>query len=155
GRAPEMSVHELPPSSVRKTWPGWVPEPFHPEKTAIAFPPSAGWVVTHVAARLGSAGLSGSGAWVVSVHEAPSSAVTQTFPFSVVAQSVPETPPFGALCTLSTVSYVVPARSGLIRVQVEPVGAEPFLYTYLEAVYRIDGVLASSVIGAMKAVCPS
>src|SRR5881397_1774464 len=117
GRAPEMSVQVTPPSSVRKTWPGCDPEPFHPEKTAIAFLASAGCVVTHVAARLGRTGLLGSGGLVVSVQFAALSVVTQILPFKVVTQRVPGTPLFGALWTLMMLSYVVPTRSGLIAVQ--------------------------------------
>src|SRR6185369_11094629 len=78
GRAPDMSVHVVPPSSVRKTWPGWLPEPFQPENVTMALRASAGCVVIHVAARLGSTGLFGRGEAVVFVQLAALSVVTQT-----------------------------------------------------------------------------
>src|SRR5437867_7267032 len=104
GRAPETSVQVAPPSSVRKTWPGCDPEPFHPEKTTMAFRPSAGCVAAHVAERLGKTGLLGKGDFVVSVQLFALSAVTQTFPLDVVTQRVPETPLFDALWMLRMVS---------------------------------------------------
>src|SRR5881296_2934852 len=92
-----MSVQVAPPLSVRKTCPGWLPDPFHPEKTTIALVASAGCVVTQVAARFGSVGLLGRGAFVTSFQLLALSVVTQTFPLSVVTQIVPATPAFGAL----------------------------------------------------------
>ena len=110
GSAPEMSAQVVPPSSVRNTWPGCEPLPFQPENTTIAFLPSAGCVAIHGAARFGSTGLFGSGDFEVSVQFPASSVETQTLPFSVVAQIVPKTPPFGALWMLRMVSYAVPTR---------------------------------------------
>src|SRR5262245_15252897 len=87
-----MSSHSLPPSPVRNTYPGCDPAPFQPEYTTLALFPSRGCVAIQVAARFGSTGLLGRGGVVTSAQFAPSSSVTHTRPFNVVAQIVPGTP---------------------------------------------------------------